>query len=148
MILGRGRVLTPLMVIVYLAKGTFSIYPHQLGSRISESNPRKTLPPTKVPVKTRKTRPSVMCCFAAYKLRFKTECFVKATGRKLSATKSKQDTTKDMKSLDIKFNTLFKLFTNHLLKKIPLPTLVTLTIAEDGRVGRRFERRRKITRVQ
>ena len=138
-----GRVLTPLMVVVYLAKGTFSIYPHQLGSRISESNPRKTLPPTKVPVKTRKTRPSVMCCFAEHKLRFKTECFVKATRRKLSATKSKQVT-----SLDIKFNTLFKLFTNHLLKKIPLPTLVTLTVAEDGRVGRRFERRRKITRVQ
>ena len=138
-----GRVLTPLMVVVYLAKGTFSIYPHQLGSRISESNPRKTLPPTKVPVKTRKTRPSVMCCFAAHKLRFKTECFVKATRRKISATKSKQVT-----SLDIKFNTLFKLFTNHLLKKIPLPTLVTLTVAEDGRVGRRFERRRKITRVQ
>ena len=143
MILGRGRVLTPLMVIVYLAKGTFSIYPHQLGSRISESNPKKTLPPTKVPVKTRKTRPSVMCCFAEHKLRFKTECFVKATRRKLSATKSKQVT-----SLDIKFNTLFKLFTNHLLKKIPLPTLVTLTVTEDGRVGRRFERRRKITRVQ
>ena len=138
-----GRVLTPLMVVVYLAKGTFSIYPHQLGSRISESNPRKTLPPTKVPVKTRKTRPSVMCCFAEHKLRFKTECFVKATRRKLSATKSKQVT-----SLDIKFNTLFKLFTNHLLKKIPLPTLVTLTVAEDGRVGRRFERRRKIIRVQ
>ena len=138
-----GRVLTPLMVVVYLAKGTFSIYPHQLGSRISESNPRKTLPPTKVPVKTRKTRPSVMYCFAAHKLRFKTECFVKATRRKLSATKSKQVT-----SLDIKFNTLFKLFTNHLLKKIPLPTLVTLTVTEDGRVGRRFERRRKITRVQ
>ena len=138
-----GRVLTPLMVVVYLAKGTFSIYPHQLGSRISESNPRKTLPPTKVPVKTRKTRPSVMYCFAEHKLRFKTECFVKATRRKLSATKSKQVT-----SLDIKFNTLFKLFTNHLLKKIPLPTLVTLTVAEDGRVGRRFERRRKITRVQ
>ena len=138
-----GRVLTPLMVVVYLAKGTFSIYPHQLGSRISESNPRKTLPPTKVPVKTRKTRPSVMYCFAEHKLRFKTECFVKATRRKLSATKSKQVT-----SLDIKFNTLFKLFTNHLLKKIPLPTLVTLTVTEDGRVGRRFERRRKITRVQ
>ena len=138
-----GRVLTPLMVVVYLAKGTFSIYPHQLGSRISESNPRKTLPPTKVPVKTRKTKPSVMYCFAQHKLRFKTECFVKATRRKLSATKSKQVT-----SLDIKFNTLFKLFTNHLLKKIPLPTLVTLTVTEDGRVGRRFERRRKITRVQ
>ena len=138
-----GRVLTPLMVVVYLAKGTFSIYPHQLGSRISESNPRKTLPPTKVPVKTRKTRPSVMCCFAEHKLRFKTECFVKATRRKLSATKSKQVT-----SLDIKFDTLFKLFTTHLLKKIPLPTLVTLTVTEDGRVGRRFERRRKITRVQ
>ena len=138
-----GRVLTPLMVVVYLAKGTFSIYPHQLGSRISESNPRKTLPPTKVPVKTRKIRPSVMYCFAEHKLRFKTECFVKATRRKLSATKPKQVT-----SLDIKFNTLFKLFTNHLLKKIPLPTLVTLTVAEDGRVGRRFERRRKITRVQ
>ena len=143
-----GRVLTPLMVVVYLAKGTFSIYPHQLGSRISESNPRKTLPPTKVPVKTRKTRPSVMCCFAAHKLRSKTECFVKATRSKLLATKSKQDTKKDMKSLDIKFNTLFKLFTNRLLKKIPLPTLVTLTVTEDGRVGRRFERRRKITRVQ
>ena len=138
-----GRVLTPLMVVVYLAKGTFSIYPHQLGSRISESNPRKTLPPTKVPVKTRKTRPSVMYCFAQHKLRFKTECFVKATRRKLSATKSKQVT-----SLDIKFNTLFKLFTNHLLKKIPLPTLVTLTVTEDGRVWRRFERRRKLTRVQ
>ena len=143
-----GRVLTPLMVVVYLAKGTFSIYPHQLGSRISESNPRKTLPPTKVPVKTRKTRPSVMYCFAEHKLRFKTECFVKATRRKPSATKSKQVTNKDMKSLDIKFNTLFKLFTNHFLKKIPLPTLVTLTVTEDGRVGTRFERRRKITRVQ
>ena len=138
-----GRVLTPLMVVVYLAKGTFSIYPHQLGSRISESNPRKTFPPTKVPIKTRKTRPSVMYCFAEHKLRFKTECLFKATRRKLSATKSKQVT-----SLDIKFNTLFKLFTNHLLKKIPLPTLVTLTVTEDGRVGRRFERRRKITRVQ
>ena len=138
-----GRVLTPLMVVVYLAKGTFSIYPHQLGSRISESNPRKTLPPTKVPIKTRKTRPRVMYCFAEHKLRFKTECFVKATRRKLSATKSKQVT-----SLDIKFNTLFKLFTNHLLKKIPLPTLVTLTVTEDGRVWRRFERRRKLTRVQ
>ena len=102
----------------------------------------------KVLVKTRKTRPSVMCCFAEHKLRFKTECLVKATRSKLSATKSKQDAKKDMKSLDIKFNTLFKLFTNHLLKKIPLPTLVTLTVAEDGRVGRRFERRRKIIRVQ
>ena len=101
-------------------------------------------PPCSV-TKTPVTPPSIR---ALVEIKMIMGAFVKATRRKLSATKSKQVANKDMKSLDIKFNTLFKLFTNHLLKKIPLPTLVTLTVAEDGRVGRRFERRRKITRVQ
>ena len=78
------------------------------------------------------------------------------TVRPRTTTQSKEDATeakpsKNFEAKDKKFSvigTFFKLVTRGLLKKIALPAIVRLSMAEDSQRGRRAENLVKITRAQ
>ena len=136
---------------------TFLAMSLSVGS--SKNDQFKPAPTKTVRIRNQRSISTLNCIGLHCNVRYSTDPIAAKTStnvRPRTTTQSKRDAketqpSKNFEAKDEKFSvigTFFKLVTRGLLKKIALPAIVRLSMAEDSQRGRRAKKLVKITRAQ